>query len=81
MESEGTMEGRKKLIEKAGMKLTDEELERVAGGCQGDGMISSYAGEMNAYACMHRTRVLLYRDQRMSAGFVPNCGSPMALFE
>ena len=34
VESEGTMEGRKKLIEKAGMKLTDEELEMVAGGQQ-----------------------------------------------
>ena len=32
VESEGTMEGRKKLIEKAGMKLTDEELDKVAGG-------------------------------------------------
>ena len=36
VESEGTMEGRKKLIEKAGMKLTDEELEMVAGGWQGN---------------------------------------------
>ena len=26
VENEGTMEGRKRLIEKAGMKLTDEEL-------------------------------------------------------
>ena len=34
VESEGTMEGRKKLIERAGMKLTDEELEMVAGGQQ-----------------------------------------------
>ena len=34
VENEGTKEGRKKLIEKAGMKLTDEELEMVAGGQQ-----------------------------------------------
>ena len=34
VENEGTMEGRKKLIEKAGMKLTDEELDKVAGGWQ-----------------------------------------------
>ena len=32
VENEGTKEGRKKLIEKAGMKLTDDELEKVAGG-------------------------------------------------
>ena len=32
VESEGTKEGRKKLIEKAGMLLTDDELDRVAGG-------------------------------------------------
>ena len=34
VESEGTMEGRKKLIEKAGMKLTDDELENVSGGVE-----------------------------------------------
>ena len=32
VENEGTMEGRKRLIEKAGMKLTDEELDNVSGG-------------------------------------------------
>ena len=32
VENESTKEGRKKLIEKAGMKLTDDELEMVAGG-------------------------------------------------
>ena len=32
VENEGTKEGRKKLIERAGMKLTDDELEKVAGG-------------------------------------------------
>jgi hypothetical protein len=31
VENEGT-EGRKKLIEKAGMKLTDDEIEKVTGG-------------------------------------------------
>ncbi|MCR5649655.1 MAG: hypothetical protein K6F86_00560 [Lachnospiraceae bacterium] len=34
VENESTKEGRKKLIEKAGMKLTDEELDKVAGGWQ-----------------------------------------------
>ena len=34
VKNESTMEGRKKLKEKAGMKLTDEELEMVAGGQQ-----------------------------------------------
>ncbi len=34
VENEGTKEGRKKLIEKAGMLLTDDELDRVAGGTQ-----------------------------------------------
>ena len=37
VESEGTKEGRKRLIEKAGMKLTDEELDKVAGGSQLNG--------------------------------------------
>ncbi len=32
VENEGSKEGRKKLIEKAGMLLTDDELDRVAGG-------------------------------------------------
>ena len=32
VESERTKEGKKKLIEKAGMLLTDDELDRVAGG-------------------------------------------------
>ena len=32
VENEDTKEGRKKLIEKAGMLLTDDELDRVAGG-------------------------------------------------
>ena len=32
VENEGSKEGRKKLIEKAGMLLADDELERVAGG-------------------------------------------------
>ncbi len=34
VENENTMEGRKSLIEKAGMLLTDDELDKVAGGCQ-----------------------------------------------
>ena len=34
VENESTKEGRKKLIEKAGMKLTDDELDKVAGGSQ-----------------------------------------------
>ena len=34
VENESTKEGRKKLIEKAGMKLTDDELDKVAGGTQ-----------------------------------------------
>ncbi len=34
VENEGTMDGRKKLIEKAGMLLTDEELDKVVGGWQ-----------------------------------------------
>ena len=34
VENEGSKEGRKKLIEKAGMLLTDDELDRVAGGSQ-----------------------------------------------
>ena len=34
VENESTKEGRKKLIEKAGMKLTDDELEMVAGRSQ-----------------------------------------------
>ena len=32
IENESTKEGRKKLIEKAGMKLTDDKLEKVSGG-------------------------------------------------
>ena len=40
VESENTMTGKKRLIEKAGMKLTDEELDRVAGGWDGDGGFS-----------------------------------------
>ena len=32
VENESTKEGRKKLIEKAGMKLTDDKLEKVSGG-------------------------------------------------
>ena len=32
VENEGTMEGRKRLIEKAGMLLNDDELDQVAGG-------------------------------------------------
>ena len=49
VENEGTKEGRKKLIEKAGMKLTDDELERVAGGSQvnprsgTDGLFGSFS--------------------------------------
>lgn len=39
VENEGTRDGRNKLIEKAGMKLTDEELDKVAGGLQEDGII------------------------------------------
>ena len=36
VESEGTKEGRKRLIEKAGMKLDETELEQVAGGAKFD---------------------------------------------
>lgn len=39
VENEDPRDGRNKLIEKAGMKLTDEELEKVAGGLQEDGII------------------------------------------
>ncbi len=35
VENEDTREGRKSLIEKAGMKLTDDELDKVAGGVAG----------------------------------------------
>ena len=34
VESENTMTGKKSLIEKAGMLLTDEELDRVSGGLE-----------------------------------------------
>ncbi len=37
VESENTMTGKKSLIEKAGMLLTDEELDRVSGGSDGEG--------------------------------------------
>ena len=45
VENEGSIEGRKKLIEKAGMLLTDDELDKVAGGVgflSGDNMPCSY---------------------------------------
>ncbi|MCR5789377.1 MAG: hypothetical protein K6G83_05750 [Lachnospiraceae bacterium] len=43
VEGESTREGRKSLIEKAGMMLTDEELDQVAGGDD--------AQPMYAYKC------------------------------
>ncbi len=42
VENEGTMEGRKRLIEKAGMKLTDEELEMVSGGAEEGNIQTQY---------------------------------------
>ena len=37
VENENTMTGKKSLIEKAGMLLTDDELDKVAGGTQVNG--------------------------------------------
>ncbi|XME01144.1 hypothetical protein QYZ88_010515 [Lachnospiraceae bacterium C1.1] len=44
VESEGTKEGKKKLIEKAGMLLTDDELDKVAGGGNSDYMFCRDTG-------------------------------------
>ncbi len=43
-ENEGTKEGRKNLIEKAGMLLTDDELDRVAGGQGGEPIMECKPG-------------------------------------
>ena len=56
VENEGSKEGRKKLIEKVGMLLTDDELDRVAGGIYfkyGNNMPCSYDSNCE-YAFMER---------------------------
>ncbi len=59
VENEGSKEGRKKLIEKAGMLLTDDELDRVAGG--------SYSHYGNNMPC--------YYDLNCEYAFTERCAS------
>ena len=67
VESEGTKEGRKKLIEKAGMKLTDEELEMVAGGQQdntgNDGNPGDAPDGMELYINENDPNQLIFRPE------------------
>ncbi len=67
VESEGTKEGRKKLIEKAGMKLTDDELEMVAGGQQdntgNDGNPGDAPDGMELYINENDPNQLIFRPE------------------
>ena len=67
VENESTKEGRKKLIEKAGMKLTDEELEMVAGGQQdntgNDGNPGDAPDGMELYINENDPNQLIFRPE------------------
>ena len=59
VENENTMDGRKKLIEKAGMLLTDDELGRVAGGAGGN---KSYIFDLSRFTSRTVCNVVMYND-------------------
>ncbi len=73
VENEGTREGRRVAIKKAGMVLTDDELDKVAGGGMYFGTDDNYVLETCPH-CGNRFAIYNDNDPRFNE-HVDSCGN------